>query len=101
MESPSDADGYVGEYNNIYIGPRYLFRMTRPDLGGYDTYDSCIVCAANEEAARKIHPSGGNYPPSFMKRSWVCDPARLKVELLGVAVSGTPSGVLLASFVAG
>jgi len=34
-----------------------LFLLKQDIVNDYDTYDSCVVAAENEEEARKIHPS--------------------------------------------
>lgn len=74
---------------------------------GYDTYDSCIVAAKNEDEARKISPRGmiigsEEYDSSY-EQEWIApDEVHLiQVTLLGTAVRGTKKGVLLASFNAG
>ena len=35
-----------------------IYLITREDGAGYDEYDSAVVVAATEEAARLIHPGG-------------------------------------------
>lgn len=35
-----------------------IYKIWADDWLGYDTYDSAIVVAENEEAARHIHPGG-------------------------------------------
>lgn len=45
-----------------------LWSITDPDGGGYDTYDSAVVCAATEHDARRICPN------HFFSFRW-CDDA--------------------------
>lgn len=85
---------------------------------GYDTYDSAVVVAKNEEEAKLIHPktyadmtyikdkgwfmddylSDGNY--DWPDRTWANNPEEVKVQLLGKAVTGLET-VVCASFNAG
>ena len=98
-----------------------LYKISQNKNKEYDTFDSAIVCAENEEEARKIHPSydvthiknnlwmgtyakGGEYETENGKyKSWVdfSDIDKLKVEYIGEAKSGTTKGVILASYNAG
>ncbi len=34
-----------------------IYKLWQDVNNGYDTYDSIIVCAENEEEAKRIHPS--------------------------------------------
>jgi hypothetical protein len=80
----------------------YLISQTTND--NYDTYDSAVVAAENEEEARSLNPSGG-----FMTKedwealytSWCNNPKQVKVMLIGKAIEGATTGVILASFNAG
>ena len=87
-----------------------LWLIARTDTIGYDDYDSAVVAAETEEAARVTHPAGvavwqnekwdrpdGGY---YYGGDWAA-PATLTVTLVGEAVEGTPPGVILASFNAG
>ena len=84
----------------------------------YDTYDSVVVAAENEEEARNIYPDdfvthitdgkwmgtytqGGEYV--YTSNGWVrySEIGRLKVTLIGTADSKINKGVILASFNAG
>lgn len=60
----------------------------------YDTYDSAIVAATDEETAKGIHPGSG------CTWTW-CEPHQVKVKLIGSAAPGVDAGVVLASFNAG
>ena len=95
-----------------------LFLLQQDICTGYDTYDSVIVCAENEEEARKIHPSksvthvkNGNWMVTC-DNGWeyedVCDDwvefkdiDKIKVTHIGTAVENQKKGVILASFNAG
>jgi len=93
--------------------------LLKQDLNkGYDTYDSCVVAANDEESARNIYPSefvthitngewmgtytkGGEYV--FHAHDWVPYSmiGAIKVSLIGVAKKGIKKGVICASFNAG
>ena len=60
----------------------------------WDTYDSAIVTAETEEEARRITPGSD-------VDEWVSDFNYVNVKLIGKAVDGTKSGVILGSFNAG
>lgn len=65
-----------------------------------DAYTGAVVAAENEEKARMIHPRG--CPELFPwdgteNYSWV-DASDVIVKLIGVAIEGTKSGVICASF---
>jgi hypothetical protein len=75
----------------------YLISAT---LQGYDVYDSAVVAAESEEAARHIHPSGRLYKEEDRYGSWV-DPGKVTVEHIGRALPGASVGVICASFNAG
>lgn len=67
----------------------------------YDTYDSAVVAAEDEERAIKIHPNGDIYPwDKFSLSSWT-DLDEIKCRYLGEAEEGTKPGVICASFNAG
>lgn len=71
-----------------------LYLLSQDENRGYDTFDSCVVAAPDEEAAKRISPDCYGV-------AWPKNPAVVRVELLGTAVDGTPTGVILASFNAG
>lgn len=82
-----------------------LYYLSQNDQRGYDTYDSCIVAAESEEAARLIHPGVEDFDwkdTRFgMGGTWARYPNLVKVEFIGVAASSVKPGVVLASFNAG
>lgn len=94
-----------------------LYLLLNKKYPGYDTYDSAVVRAANEKAARLIHPnkyyrydSGGRcyyYTSNELSRQthindgWVGDDIEsLEVILIGKANS-EEAGVVCSSFNAG
>jgi len=90
-----------------------LYLLSQNESKGWDTYDSAIVAAENEEEARKICPSGMyewhngwcyhfNDRPLYRSRSdWANDIANISIKLIGVADPTVVRGVILASFNAG
>lgn len=86
-----------------------LYRLSQSTVRGYDTYDSCVVAAESEDAARRIHPSyyTGNAGPDadcFPRRcgTWCHMVDDVNVELIGTAVDGTEEDyVICSSFNAG
>ena len=84
-----------------------LWLISQTVNGGYDTYDSAVVAAETEDAARLTHPDGGmpvnwyvDKPGEFPDRRWTL-PRLVRVEYLGEAREGHPAGVVCASFNAG
>lgn len=81
-----------------------LFLISQTSNRGYDTYDSAVVCAKNEEHARKMNPgSVDGEEAEFGRRysSWAYRLEDVSVKLIGKAVKGIPVGVVCASFNAG
>lgn len=81
---------------NIYLVPQSV-------NSDYDTYDSAVVVAEDEQKAKMTHPGGhedwdGKAPRSY--GDW-CDASDVFVELVGTAEDGAESGVVCASFNAG
>lgn len=72
-----------------------LYLLTQDENTGYDTYDSCVVCAENENEAKKIEPT--NFFPRF---GWTT-PNKVKIKYLGEAAPNIEKGVVIASFNAG
>lgn len=76
-----------------------LYLISQDVNKGYDTYDSAVVAAKNEEQARNTTPSENiTFESNY---SWVKSPDQVKVELIGKAKAGTKPGVICASFNAG
>lgn len=79
-----------------------LFRLSQSENINYDTYDSCIVCAENEEGAKSIDPNGGEFKePKIGKGDWALTKEGIKCEEIGIANENQERGVILASFNAG
>lgn len=102
-----------------------LWRIWQDVNNGYDTFDSAVVAAESEGAARHVHPysveagfcvPAGETPEEMAARHWRQEreavtkghtgyywtvPERVQVELIGEAVPGTKAGVICASFNAG
>ena len=90
-----------------------LYRISQTENLGWDTYDSAIVAAADEEQARCSSPDGSVWVnemqwwgdldgiESNCKWTWCASIKHVKVELIGQAKDGTEPGVILASFNAG
>ena len=83
-----------------------LWLISQTVNGGYDTYDSAVVAAESEDAARLTYPNGGadtdwyDDPELLWQERWA-DPSDVTVEYLGEARKGHPAGVVCASFNAG
>lgn len=71
----------------------------------YDTYDSAVVAAVDEEAARDTHPYAAKTTRETeiegkLYSSWAPFD-KVRATYLGEALAGMPSGGVLASFNAG
>ena len=76
-----------------------LFKISQSERCGYDTHDSAIVAAEDEDDAASIHPGYGKWDDKY--GSWASSPAKVCVEYLGEATDGIERGVIIASFNAG
>lgn len=66
---------------------------------GYDTYDSAVVAAKDEDTARRMHPNPhppGDYKIELDLMVWA-KPEDVEVKCLGTAKPGTREGVICAS----
>ena len=77
-----------------------IYKISQKENNGYDTFDSAVVFAEDEEKARKIHPEGKRYWGKPYP-TWCSSPDLVKVEYLGEAKDGAKEGVVLGSFNAG
>ena len=92
-----------------------IFLLTQRENTGYDTYDSCVVCAENDERAKRISPSSfyewmeehNQWGFKYKSRteperhdSWANDLSNIKVKTLGES-SENRERLILASFNAG
>lgn len=77
-----------------------LFLLTQDIETGYDTYDSCVVCADTADEARMVTPDCSWERDRY--HSWAHTPSQVRVEYIGDATSGVKKNtVILASFNAG
>ena len=72
-----------------------LWLISQRVNNAYDTYDSAVVAAKDEDEARHICPS-----EMISKRAW-CEPEDVRVEYLGSTKRKFPNPVICASFNAG
>lgn len=77
-----------------------LYLLTQSERNGYGTFDSCIVAAPNEDAARNIHPRG-EWIDDDPYTGWASKPENVIVKFVGVAAPEVKEGVVLSSFNAG
>jgi hypothetical protein len=82
-----------------------LYLLTQDKNNEYDTYDSAVVCAANEEEAKVIHPNLEkqlfNLITYGKDDTWT-DIEYVTVTLIGIADISVKEGtVICASFNAG
>ncbi len=78
-----------------------LFLLSQEDRTGWDTYDSCVVCAENEEDAKNIMPNGEAFRPSGRFGNWAFSLDGVKCEEIGETIKDIGRGVICASFNAG
>jgi hypothetical protein len=93
----------------------YLWLLTQSEETGYDTYDSCVVAAVDEESAKRVHPSpfrddrfseeletwvDGHGEPGN-DGTWAHRPDQVKALRIGVTATAKPGTVVCASFNAG
>ena len=75
-----------------------LYYLSQSTNNGYDTYDSCVVCAVSAKAAKKINPDDS---PGAFGSSWT-GPENVRVKYLGKAGKYVRNNeVVCASFRAG
>lgn len=79
-----------------------LYLISQKENDDYDTYDSAVVCAPDEETARNMNPAGGG-PMDWKDRNWGwCNkPESVEVEYLGEAAETVKQGIVCASYNAG
>ena len=77
----------------------YLYLISQDINLGYDTFRSAVVCAEDEEKARRINP-GDPDNQGFYSGTWAA-PEYVTVEKIGIADEGQSEGVILAHFRAG
>ena len=71
----------------------------------YDTYDSAVVCAPDEKAARNTNPRGGGEMTepdwNYAYSAWCHSADSVTVKYIGEAAEGSNAGVVCASYNAG
>lgn len=79
----------------------YLISRNAPGKKEWDYYDSAVVAAESEEAARMIRPDGRDWDDN--NGSWASDPKFVSVVQIGVVTNSEVEAdeVVLASFNAG
>lgn len=80
-----------------------LYRIWQTVNIAYDTYDSAVVCAENEEKAKFIHPEGldENWDGKDEDFSSWCSINDVQCEEIGQAKDGTLPGIIVSSYNAG
>jgi len=81
-----------------------LWLISQTKNKGYNSFDSAIVAAESEDAARNTHPlENGSFEYPRHIDMWVSshDLEYVNVKYIGEAAPGTEAGVILASFNAG
>ena len=78
-----------------------LYLLNQSQNTGYDTFDSCVVAAKNEEDAKTILPGVGDEWEKYWSTGWAKSPEHVSAKLIGTAIKGTERGVICASFNAG
>lgn len=78
-----------------------LYLLWQSDNNGYDTYDSCVVCAENEKDAVTITPRGKPFVENEKYTSWAKSASSITCEEIGLANEKMVRGVIIASFNAG
>jgi len=89
-----NIDDFITSANKLYL-------ITQTENTNYDTYDSAVVCAPDEETARLTQPGGEGWKWGEKHFPWCASPDKVAVVLLGYALEGVPLGVVCASFNAG
>lgn len=78
-----------------------IYKISQDVNKDYDTYDSAVVYAENEEEAKSIHPNCSILNSTYdYIQTWAL-PENVKVEYLGENPNVTGTYVILASFNAG
>jgi hypothetical protein len=79
-----------------------LYLLSQDDNNGWDTYDSCVVCAESEDDAKTITPDGGVFQNiSQYNGGWARNFSSIKCEEIGLANENQKRGVICASYNAG
>jgi|WetSurMetagenome_2_1015567.scaffolds.fasta_scaffold67863_3 hypothetical protein len=78
-----------------------LYLLTQDEEIGYDTFDSCIVAAKDENEAKQYHPSGRLNDREDNWGDWPTNKDVITCIEIGKANKEQQVGVIIASFNAG
>lgn len=78
-----------------------LYLISQDQNNYYDTYDSAVVAAPDEDTARRMDPDGKIALWEKHCSAWCSSSEYVQVRYLGEAAEGTEQGVICASFNAG
>lgn len=84
-----------------------LYLISQNENDNYDTYDSAVVCAKNENEAKLITPGGAwgiPHPiyPDSISGAWCSGPSMVSAQYIGIASNGIkPGTIIITSFNAG
>ena len=82
----------------------YIYLLSQSIHKGYDTFDSCVVCAESSEAAKMINPSDWvtdwDGEEDDCCPEW-CTAENVQVELIGTADEKREVGLICSSYNAG
>ena len=78
-----------------------LYLLSQNENDGYDTYDSCVVCAENAEDAVTIAPDGDKYKEGGVWCDWAQTADNVICAEIGEANENQERGVIVSSFNAG
>ena len=76
-----------------------IYLISQDENVDYDTYDSCVVLAKDEESARGMNPGCCGW--CSINGAWCSSPDKVTVTLIGKAKSDSVEGFVLKSFNAG
>ena len=80
-----------------------IYLISQTENNNYDSYDSAVVCAKDENEARNMSPIDGTQFDwnDNMWLSWACKPENITVKLIGKANKDIKHGVICSSYNAG
>lgn len=78
-----------------------LFLISQDQNDDFDTYDSAVVAASDEETARRMNPDSGKPMMDENNKRWCNGPEHVTVRYLGEATGDVEQGIVCASFNAG
>lgn len=78
-----------------------IYLISQTENNDYDTYDSAVVCAPDEETAQKMSPADGSVmtPDNWINYTWCESQEQVNVKYLGE--TELEQGLILSSFNAG